>query len=386
MLIDALREGTHGIRMEVPEGRVRRSDEHILEVIDDARGVVWYMLFEPFATDLDPRHTQERERDVEASARAIFHQTEATLRAQGLMSSAFSMPEGQRSRVDEPSWSPLVEHALVPIDGEPALRVIHRTAYRPGCEFVMGHLVVTSAQGTLEVRVIAQDRTTGMRECVVFVQRRSASGTSADLDVPIAQSEFDDPALDASFPQHCLSRVRFALAWAQEPGRIRREAHDRERWEPVVMLPGFGSITVPPRFRCAPGCFGAAAFFTRSTFATTDGVWRLSTVPLEGDHDPGDRKRLEHSARAKLYALGIPELDALTAREERTDTGERWLHLELAPTADRCALVSTWWVHDGTARGLLLSAPIEASLPEAWAMLRPVTSSWRSVDRAADVS
>ncbi len=384
MLSDALRAGTHGVRMEIPEGRVGLSEEHVFQVIDDARGVVWTMLFEYFATDLDPRHTSERERDVDASARVIFLQTEASLRAKGLLSSAATPAEGQRSRVDEPSWSPVVEHTVVPIDGERALRVIHRTAYRPGCEFVMGHLVVPTAQGTLEVRVMAQDRTTGMRESVVFVQQRFAKGVPGD--VPISQAEFDDPALDASLPQHCLSRVRFALAWAQEPGRIRRETHDRETWEPFVTLPGFGSIAPPPRFRCAPGSYGAACLFTRSTFATTDGVWRLSTVPLSSGHDPGDRKRLEHAARAKLHEFGIPELDALTAREERADTGERRLHLELAPTANRCPLVSTWWVHDGVARGLLLSAPLEASLAESWAMLRPVTASWRSEDRAADAS
>ena len=384
MLSDALRAGTYGVRMEIPEGRVRLSEERVFQVIDDARGIVWYVLFEHFATDLDPQHTAERERDVDASARAIFRQTEATLRTQGLLSSTVTLGEGQRSRVDEPSWSPVVEHAVVPVDGEPALRVIHRTAYRPGCEFVMGHLVVPTAQGTLEVRVIAQDRTTGMRECIVYMQRRFAQESAED--VPISQAEFDDPALDASLPQHCLSRVRFALAWAQEPGRIRRETHDRATWESIVTLLGFGSIAPPPRFRPTPDHHGAACLFTRSTFATTDGVWRLSTVPLAGGHDMGDRKRFEHAARAKLYEFGIPELDALTAREERADTGARWLHLELAPTASRCPLVSTWWVHDGVARGLLLSAPIEASLAESWAMLRPVTASWRAEDRAANAS
>ena len=268
MLSDALRAGTYGVRMEIPDGRVTLSEEQILQVIDDARGIVWYVLFEHLSTDLDPQHTEERTRDVDASARAIFH----------------------------------------------------------------------------------------------------------------------DPALDASLPQHCLSRVRFALAWAQEPGRIRRETHDRATWESIVTLLGFGSIAPPPRFRPTPDHHGAACLFTRSTFATTDGVWRLSTVPLAGGHDMGDRKRFEHAARAKLYEFGIPELDALTAREERADTGARWLHLELAPTASRCPLVSTWWVHDGVARGLLLSAPIEASLAESWAMLRPVTASWRAEDRAANAS
>ena len=134
------------------------------------------------------------------------------------------------------------------------------------------------------------DTQTGMRETLLSTLRAEAG---EDIDEHPGQAYFDDPAHDAQFATHALSRVRAAQRWlindsgltlpvvaAGDPvGRIRLDASGC-------------SVIPPPRFvLMPPGAFGMSdsmSTFTRVSLGTVDagpdilGVWLLDHVTLDG--------------------------------------------------------------------------------------------------------
>jgi hypothetical protein len=99
--------------------------------------------------------------------------------------------------------------------------------------------LVPLRRGLFEIRVLAGDSLTGLREALL-VDRTIAS--LGDGEVPaLSQAEIDDPAHDAAVPQHALSRVRAALGRARDLGLPRVS-------EPAVPIAGERALNSPSLF------------------------------------------------------------------------------------------------------------------------------------------
>jgi hypothetical protein len=378
MLREDLASGVNGVSVLLAPEWTPTSSEADTCVFDiQATGVRVWMLHQPLSLDLTAETQSTLEEDLQQTARILFRSTEALLRAQG---SIAPQPDGRQARCDQPEWSPLIEHRIVQLEGRPILEVVHRTAYRPGCEFVMGHLLVPTSRGVLELRVIANDRTTGARESAMMIiaQRKGASTDLAGLSGTQTQAYYDDPAYDAAFPRHCLSRVRAILSFLREPGRIRylEEPHQGEAGR--VKLPGLGSrITLPPRFRSAPGS-PPGSRFTRMNLALTDGVWRLLPV-----REPGGgmftRKATavrEAAQRRLAKLLGRGSIVTQESILAGPSVGERlWVGVEM--TEEQVAVGSLWsHARDGSIHGLMLIAPAQTPLAAVAGLLQPMSVTW----------
>ena len=174
-------------------------------------------------------------------------------------------------RTSDPAWSPLIELERLPVDGGSSLYVLHRMTYEPGLGgSLMGpYPPVPSAGGLTETRWITSERgATGTRESFCIL--------TAGIEGRIAQAVFDDPALDAKFPEHPLSLAREARRWRVEQVRIRvlRPAWSDPR--AAVDLPDVGyAVVPPPRFSQSiePGPRGHPyANMSRASFSGTDGL------------------------------------------------------------------------------------------------------------------
>jgi hypothetical protein len=81
---------------------------------------------------------------------------------------------------------------------------------------VMARLCIPVRRGLFEVIVIAGERGTGWRESSIIASNsrsREETMTAERLQLLLKSYEFDDVQYDSQFPNHCLSRVRAAMAW-----------------------------------------------------------------------------------------------------------------------------------------------------------------------------
>jgi hypothetical protein len=382
-LVEALRSGALGVAVELPPEREVTASGGAEYAFTGAGQVAWQYLFRPVALDLAAASEAALAADVEVTARAIFRHTEAVfaarepphpLRARG--------PDGVPcSRLDDASWSPVIERATVAIGGAPALRVIHRVTYGPGREIVMGHLTVPVAAGVLELRLIAIDHTTGLRESVLMLAGDlllKAVAPAGERSVP-PQSHFDDPAHDARFPSHCLSRVRAALAWSQAPGRLRVTVPATAAWREVVDVAALGgTISLPPRFVLV-GADDHGAAFTRVNFALTDGVWRLLALasPARG-LAAEEAPLLRHAVAALARHCGVTDLSRARIATADAEDGTLRLGLGLEGSDGVPRVESLWWrARPDEFAGVVLSAPEHVTQEEALDTLLEVVSSWR---------
>lgn len=369
-LLEALKSGACGVTFEPPKGAVVRASEfEALAFTEDRLGLQWLVHFGDVALDLASERDDLLTRDLDAAARAIFHATELNL--DGLVKQGKLSKSAPNPRVTDPAWSPVIDARPVDLGTGTGLQVIHRTAYRPGMEAVMGHVLVPTAYGVVEFRVTATDRAASERERVLDGE------TPADaLD---AQRRVDDPRHDAAYPKHCLSRVRAALATLFEAGRVEVVRPPlATRTGDVTLEPFGGSLTLPPRFAVAGDTSRDIALFTRMSLANTDGVWRLCLAREDADgvsrHRPL-RKRVETFIAARF---GLDDLSAAKVTLRHTDSGDARLHIAFEANAPMNALASVWWLHgDGGLRGLQLSAPSGATLDETLALFEPAAASWR---------
>ena len=112
----------------------------------------------------------------------------------------------------------------------------------------MGHLLVPCAEGLAEARWVTTAHTTGIREAGWTDKTLRTSGVEAAFKHP-GQEVFDDPALDAEFPDHPLSIAREARRWFAKEVRLRvlRPAWQDERATVELSAIGY-SLVPPPRF------------------------------------------------------------------------------------------------------------------------------------------
>lgn len=244
-LREALASGEAGVRWSAPASLAWREGSPVVAVADDATfGVTWFVRRMPWPIDLRPAHDEALRGDFEADARRDF---EAAFRppAEG---DTFGRKE---PRTADPAWSPIVDFEPVQVDGARALRVVRRLAYQPGNEVLSGALLAPLASGYVEFAALCRAGTTGMRESVLLAKQRVTGGDGEGKFPP--QSAYDDPALDAVFADHPLSRVRAALRWLLgEAGlRVTAPAAVVPVGEVVLDEPGC-AVVPPPRFLHVP--------------------------------------------------------------------------------------------------------------------------------------
>jgi len=270
-LFESLRDGVLGVEMVFPP-TVEPSDwaEMSFQFAGPRAGVGWWVFFFPeISLDLSDNGWPTLTRDVGRQARALFEQ----------MFRGRDMPPERRAqgpRTNDATWSPLIEVERVSIDGGAGLYALHRMTYEPGSEILMGHLLVPCAAGLAEARWVTTAPVTGIREAVWTDKMLRTSGVEAALAHP-GQAVFDDPALDAEFPDHPLSIAREARRWLAKEVRVRvlRPAWRDER--STIDLPALGySLVPPPRFGppvTGPGPRGRPwARSSRASISGSDGI------------------------------------------------------------------------------------------------------------------
>ena len=119
-LLDALNDGSAGVRWNRPDLTVVRASESQVVVRDAAREVGWDIRTSPFALDLSPSTRDRLRSDVDEETAAEF-----------------ADEPGVGPTIADTTFRPLVELDVVGIEGSDALRVVHRTALRPGNEIVI---------------------------------------------------------------------------------------------------------------------------------------------------------------------------------------------------------------------------------------------------------
>lgn len=270
-LLEQLSRGDCGIRFALPEGfAVSEDSEEHLSARSPDRAELWVM-FANTPIDLNPTHSSILRQDLERAARDIFIMTSQGLpRKQPL----------QRLRTDDPAWSPLIEVTPISLPGGEALVVLHRTLYEPGLESIMGHILIPVRDGMIEFRSVTAAHQTGMRESVVTERKLRAHPINPGEDIAAqmrrlhSQRDFDDPALDAQFAEHPLSRARALLRELQAKITVTHPAPPPEKIVSTALRCAF---LPPPRY-LFQGASEAGLQLTKTSIATTDGGSRLSVV------------------------------------------------------------------------------------------------------------
>lgn len=275
----ALADGRLGLTLDLPDTFELVADEpDAIHVIRREDGTDWRLLYRaglPF--DLATEHRPQLLTELRMHARAMFDDIAATLDAR-VTDDDLPVPAELPDDFD-----PLIEVHDVTVDGAPGLAFSHRMALRPGREIVMGHLLIPLADGLFEARAIAQDQHTGMRESVLLMTRLEETNALATL----SRAEIDDPAHDALFPQHCLSRVRTGLRWFADAANI---AVARPA-APILRTP-IDDRELGCRFVPAPRFAPTATGIMRTGFCVTDGLEWLRVRAA-----PRSARTLEASAR-----------------------------------------------------------------------------------------
>jgi hypothetical protein len=394
-----LRSGECGVSWVPPESaEVMEEDEFLLLLRDPVARVVWQVNWSPFPFALAAAHDEALRADIEISAREAFDKAWKPPAADEV--------QPQR-RTEDPTWSPVIEHGRFDLPGGTALRLLRRIAYQPGREIVAGHVIVPTAIGHLDFRAMAQATVTGLRETVVTATRsqereRDIGATEPGTEVPASdddaedsdigrpfppQAVYDDPSLDARFPDHPLTLVRQAVGKLCDSVAIKRAAPGAIE---VVQLEGPRcAFAVPPRYVPMP----AGGMGMQPTLRI------LVRVGIESWHRNIEIQRLDNvrfrnrDPRTELCSLARNTI-ANWEREGATDikaTVAAINDFEERPQAQQSVSMSAeglpfrtifrWWVEpDGVVYRLGSGGP--PGIPDAdhVALLDGVLASWRRLD------
>jgi len=392
-----LRSGECGARWQPPEtAELVEDHEYRLILRDPVAGIVWSVGSSRFPFALDPGHDEILRADLEMSARDAFDK-------------AWKAPaEGDlqaRRRTEDPTWSPVVEHGRVELVGGTALRVVRRTAYQPGNEVVVGHLIVPTATGHLDFWAVARATVTGLRESVVMMTMTDLGNDldAADPDAEVARAErgedqrigrrfpkqavYDDPGLDARFPDHPLAVVRRAIGKLCESVTITRAA-PRVADEIQLEEPRC-AFAAPTRFVPIPAAVlklhPTLRLLVRSgveNWTRNLEVWRLEHVQFRR-RDP--RAELCELARDTVAGWAGEGATDITAEVEAIDDfdGRPQAQQAVSMRAEGSPVrtVFRWWVEpDGIVFRLGSSGPPGISDTEHIALVDAGQRTWRRLD------
>ncbi|MDI1429071.1 hypothetical protein [Polyangium sorediatum] len=274
-MIESLQTGRLGVTFQLPShSKICRDERECAELVDEPKGVVWWFFFFPdLHLDVHEEHRADLRKSLEYYARAMFDD---------MFHKRDRVDEQRSPRTADPTWSPMIDVEPLNIDGAEALRTVHRMAYEPGSEMIMGHLLLPLRQGLFEARVLCVDNMTGVRETLLVNKRlkeRSPKSeeTFKQMTATFRQADFDDPRHDDAFPEHSLSRARAALRWLCIESNLRVMERPSPFEQGEVELSHMGCALVPPpRFRYdAPNGPSQEGCFRRVSFCGTDGVERM---------------------------------------------------------------------------------------------------------------
>lgn len=300
-LIDSLKTGQFGLTLQLPRHlEVLHDKKTSAQLVDTPKNIVWFFFFFPdLHLDLNEEHRANMKRSLEPYARAMFDDVFQQLRPDD--------PERQPRTADS-KWSPMIDVEYSNIDDAKVLRTVHRMAYEPGHEMIMGHLLIPLQQGLFEARVLTVDKMTGYRESILLDKRLQKHPLNDEEDIrrvmaTICQEDYDDPQHDEAFPEHALSRSRAALRWLIHDANLRVTEPPSPFAPGEVQVPHLNCALVPPPrffYEDPSDDRSTSASFHRVSFCGTDGIERL--LVDRWDQVARDAKNANFSKLAKSIA------------------------------------------------------------------------------------
>jgi hypothetical protein len=378
---------------------IDKEGERFLVLQDPVAKVTWQINESPFPFALDAAHDEVLRDDLEMSARQAFDDA---------WKAAAEGAPSQSRRTEDPTWSPVIEQRKLDVPGGTAVRLLRRVTYQPGNEIIAGHVIVPVATGHLDFCAMARASFTGLRESIVMMTLMNdppgdAGATEADAEVPHEseddeamrrpfppQAAYDDPSLDAQFPEHPLTVVRKAIDGLCNSVAITRPA---AKPDAVVHLEEpMCAFAVPPRYVLVPPEVVRMHPTLRLLIRTGVGswrrmleVWRLDDVRFE-HRDP----RNELCAHAREVIAGWARegaTDIATEVEAVSDFGEHpqvQQSVRMKAEAGASHAVFRWWVEpDGIVFRIGSSGPPSIPDAEHIALLDGMQASWRRLDPVA---
>ncbi|MBL8957353.1 MAG: hypothetical protein JNK82_41655 [Myxococcaceae bacterium] len=226
-LRSALADGSSGVSLTFPEKWPALADTAGRLVLSaDDRACVVEAVALPWRLVLEPLDLYRA--GVERSTRSAFEQVWA------------SKPQkDDQPMTRQPGFSALSSFEKTPL----GVQLVSREEYAAASELVTARVLMPVAAGTVELSVTARDPSTGARESIVYLASNKQRG-------PDFMTKVDDPALDAKFPAHCLSRARATLAALTGALKVTAPAAPTPAKEHLELL-GV-TVTAPPRFGRMP--------------------------------------------------------------------------------------------------------------------------------------
>jgi hypothetical protein len=325
--LEDILSGRMGLTLAIPEGlEVSDESDSSAMLVDRAGPMGWQLTLCPWPIDLNPSHREPLHRDVARYTRELFETYYRTAPRPG------GSPKDP-PRTADPGWSPLVDVEHVTLGEARALTVIHRMSYEPGNELLMGHLLVPTDSGTIELRLIAPAEMTGFRESALLLNALKEAGSDADPTAVmrrLGQRHYDDPTHDKAFPTHPLSAVRAQLRRLVDGSLIKVTRPAAEAPEGEIQDPEKGfAFTPPPRYARSARSNDEGHYMVqlgRVSFATTDGLSLLTVSRFEDADVPARNRREQLMKRADRFARGIPD-------------GSTDVHIEIHALPDRAGCV-----------------------------------------------
>jgi len=259
-----LADGVHGVRATLPVPLVEEEDTDYARLRDPGTGAIWTVGFNRGVhLDLGMDHWSGLVTDARRQTRALFE----------------AMMRERWPRLDDPAFSPLIEIERFVLPGGAGLYVLLRSHMVPGYETVTGHTLLPTASGLFDVSWVVRTNQTGVRESALAAVAHLQGRPIPTLDV------MDSAVHDARFPSHVVSIARRLKSWWH--GRLELTAPPPAPTRGRVTLPELGcSVVLPPRFAHSQTAFhdwGHAAYFTRASFSSANGIDQLLIGRLDAD-------------------------------------------------------------------------------------------------------
>ncbi len=375
-LLDDLRDGAPGVRLTLFDGlAIEHDGDRDARLRDPGRPLVWSLAFFPeLRLDLDDAQAEGLRRDAERHARFLF-------------------AAGSGEGAEGPARAPLLAFERFAIEGGRALAALRRVGHGPGIEAFMGHLLVPTGRGLLEVRWASGGPDAGDREAAAAA--RATAGLSIEEMAAALERglvvDADAPEHDALVPDHPLSLARAAGQRLRAEGGLCVTAPDVEAVSGrEVTIPSLnGALVPPPRFfyvgRSDAGPGRAFHEFDRVSFSGADGVDRFLVLrdeaPLGDGADLGARlaRRAESLGREIHAYAGVR--DTRCEARPLEPLGGR-LRAEVVVEGEGAAgplRTLTHWLLDDGARPLCLGIATTAAQPRETlrAEVEAAARSWR---------